>query len=123
MRKLSGMVCWILAACGNSADAVKDFIPGTYVKFSQSEYSKAWDTLRISMYDATQETYGIRQHTGYQRIVKGKLQPKAYKSSKAVTVYDPSTHQLQDLKTGKWYTFSQDNGTLVAGSAEYTKIN
>lgn len=124
MKKVLMICCVGWVACGRPVnDAAKEFMPGTYVKFSESDYSKAWDTLRISAYEADQGTYVIQQHVGFQRIVAAKLQPKEYKSSTSMTVFDESTHQLQDMKTGKFYTFFPDKGTVLAGSAEYAKMN
>jgi hypothetical protein len=39
-----------------------------------------------------------------------------------MAVYDESTHQLQDMKSGKLLVFSPDKNTVLVGSAEYVKI-
>lgn len=117
------LICFIgVAACQTAVKETKDFIPGTYTRFSESEFSKAWDTLRISAYEKDQGTFVVQQHTGFQRIVNEKVQPKEYKSTKVVTVFDENTKQLQDMKTGKLYTFAPAQGTVLAGSAEYKKL-
>ena len=101
---------------------MKDFIPGTYVKYAEGKFSKAWDTLRINIYDKSNMTYVIEQHTGYQRLVKGLFQAKEFKLNKYVAVFDLSTHQLHDSKKGKVFTFSPDKGTVLVGAGEYNKI-
>ena len=108
--------------CGGSADNIKDFIPGTYVRVATGEYSKAWDTLCINNYDPSQGTYVIEQRTGYKRVMDGKVQPREHLRRKHIAVMDEQTHQLQNRKTGKYYTFSPERETVLAGSAEYVKI-
>jgi hypothetical protein len=122
MKKIYVALAVIMLGCKESADTVKDFISGTYVRFAAGEYSKAWDTLRVDAYDLTLGTYVIEQCVGFQRMVDGKLQPREYLRKKTTAVMDEQTHQLQDRKTGKYYTFSPERGTLLAGSAEYVKI-
>ena len=112
-----------LAACHSAAPVnVRELIPGVYVKQSESEFSKAYDTLRISVYDEIGNTYLVLQHTGYQLIQNGRLQPKQYKSDKEVAVYDEGTHQLQGMNSGRLLLFSPEHGTLLVGSAQYEKI-
>jgi len=39
-----------------------------------------------------------------------------------ITVWDEETHQLQELKDGKLYTFPSTEKELLAGTAKYRKI-
>jgi len=123
MKRLCFGLMVALVSCGDAADTVKDYISGTYVRFAAGEYSKAWDTLFIEAYAPSQGTYVVEQHTGFQRVVAGKLQPKEYQRRRSTAVLDAPTHQLQDRKSGKYYTFSPERGTVLAGSAVYFKIN
>ena len=122
MKYLLFALLLISGSCKNAGDEVKDFIPGTYVKYAEGKFSKAWDTLRISAYEELNKTYVVEQHTGYQRLVKGVLQPKEFKLNKYVAVFEPSTHQLRDTKKGKVFTFSPEKGTVLLGAGEYNKI-
>lgn len=122
MKKLWIGLIVLGTGCRDSGDTVKDFIPGMYVRFATGDYSKAWDTLDIGAYDPSEGTYFIEQRTGFQRIVDRKLQPREYLRRKHIAVLDEQTHQLQDRKTGKYYTFSPERETVLAGSAEYIKI-
>ncbi len=114
--------CGLVACHLPGKGSLRDFIPGIYTRQSESEYSKAYDTLRISVYDETGNTYLVLDHTGYQLIKEGRLQPKLYKNEREIAVYDETTHQLQELNSGRWLVFSPENGTVLAGSAEYKKI-
>lgn len=109
-------------ACNGSAETIKSFIPGKYVKFSDGEYSKAWDTLLFSVYNENARTYSINRRLGFQRIRNGKLQPKEYATETSVVVFHPTTFQLQNPNTGKLYTFLPNEGAVLAGSALYRKI-
>jgi len=123
MRKIYVVVGLVAAACRHPAPVtIREYIPGAYVKQSESDYSKAYDTLRISVYDEVGNTYLVAQRTGYQLIQNGRLQPKQYKSDKEVAVYDEGTNQLQGMNSGRLFIFSPEHGTLLAGPAQYTKI-
>ena len=122
MNKIIAVLAIVMVSCGSISEEVKDFIPGTYVRFATGEYSKAWDTLRIQAYDPSQNMYVIEQCVGFQRMVDAKLQPREYLHKKHTAVLDEQIHQLQDRKTGRYYTFSPERGTVLAGSVEYIKI-
>lgn len=114
-------IALLFIGCAGQDPASTD-ISGAYVRFAEGDFSKSWDTLIIGSYDAKGGTYIVQQRTGFQRIREGKLQPKEYDKKKAVLVYDASTRQLQDIKTGLLYSFAAEN-KLLAGHAEYLKIN
>ncbi len=126
MKKTYGL--WLLAglltACGGNEElkSTKSKISGTYVHQAQSEYSKAMDTLIVTPYDANAGTFIILRRAGFNRIKNGKLQPKETKQERMITVWDEETHQLQELKEGKLYTFSYSGQELLAGTAKYRKI-
>jgi len=123
MKRLAFFVIIGIGAChGSSSGSIRDFIPGAYVKLSESEYSKAYDTLRISVYDGPGNTYLMLQHTGFQLIKEGRLQPKQYKTDKEVAVYDETTHQLQGMTSGRLLVFSPTTQTLLMGTTEYQKL-
>ncbi len=114
----------VLTACGGNGEVAgaKSTITGTYVRQAESEYSKAMDTLIITPYDAKAGTFIIIQRTGFHRIKDGRLQPKENKQERMITVWDEETHQLQELKKGKLYTFPATGRELLAGTSKYLKI-
>lgn len=125
--KLIILSCFVLLlvinGCKDDGEAaIKRFIPGSYIKFSDGEYSKAWDTLIIQRFHEEEKTYIIARHIGFQKIRRGRLQPKQYSSDTSIVVFHPTTFQLQHPVTGKLYTFSPDSHTVLAGSALYQKI-
>ena len=110
----------LYTACGGNE--IKNTIDGIYVHQAESEFSKAFDTLTVTPYDAKAETFIIIKKTGFHRIKNGKLQPKENKQESIITVWDEETHQLQDVKEGKIYTFPAAGNELLAGTAKYRKI-
>lgn len=126
MKKTYGLLflAVLLTACGGNEEAAnaKSAISGTYVHHAESEYSKAMDTLIITPYDAKAGTFIIMRKTGFHRIKDGKLQPKENKLERMISVWDEETHQLQELKGGKLYTFPDSGRELLAGTAKYLKI-
>lgn len=126
MKKTYGLLCIavLLTACGENeeVESTKSIINGTYVRQAEGEYSKAMDTLIVTPYDAKAGTFIIMRRTGFQRIKDGRLQPKENKQERMITVWDEETHQLQELKAGKLYTFPSTGKELLAGTAKYLKI-
>ena len=113
----------LLVGCEDSSnDDIRSFIPGVYVKQFEHEYSKAFDTLSIGVFDEKVNTYIIMKKAGFYRIKEGIIQPKEYSSQSWVGVYDESSKVLQELKTGVLFTFSPDRNSMLFGSAEYKKI-
>jgi hypothetical protein len=126
MKVLSTLLAILILAtsCQNSRneEALQSFIPGVYVKFGESEYSKAWDTLEISEFNEVTNTYSIDHRVGFQSIIDGRLQPKDFTSERYVAVLNPTTFQLQDPSNGKLFTFSLEYQSLLVNSAEYKKV-
>lgn len=126
MKKTYGLffMAVLITACGGNQEVVntKSSISGSYVRQAESEYSKAMDTLIITPYDANAGTFIILRRTGFHRIKDGKLQPQEKKQERMVSVWDEDTHQLQELKEGKLYTFPAGGRELLAGTAKYKKI-
>ncbi len=126
MKKIYGVLfsAVLLTACGGNDEvkSTKSKISGTYVHQAESDYSKAMDTLVVTAYDAKAGTFLILRRTGFHRIKNGKLQPKETKQERMITVWDEETHQLQEVKEGKLFTFPSTGKELLAGTAKYQKI-
>ncbi len=126
MKKTYGLLLLSIAlgACRGDDDVAgtKSTISGTYIRRAESDYSKTMDTLIVTPYDTKAGTFIILRKTGFHRIKDGKLQPKEKKQERMITVWDEETHQLQELKEGKLYTFPATGTELLAGTAKYRKV-
>ena len=126
MKKTFGLwlLSVILTACGGKEEAanIKSTITGTYVRQAEGEYSKAMDTLIVTPYNVKAGTFIVMRRTGFHRIKDGRFQPKESKKKFMITVWNEETHQLQELKEGKLYTFPADGKEVLAGAAKYRKI-
>ncbi len=93
-----------------------------YTRESAGEFSRAFYTLIIFKYDAssTGTAYLIRRKTGIVRVKEGVPLTKQFKEEKMICVYDESTHQLMDRKTGRLFSFK--DGELLFGTAGYKKV-
>lgn len=96
-------------------------ITGTYTSQAESEYSKAMDTLIVSLYNGETDTYLITRKTGYHRIRNGKLVPREYKVEELLAVWDAKTNSLQEVKHGRIYTFPSSGAEILAGTQQYIK--
>jgi len=90
----------LLAACSNKSQQTKEFIPGTYVNFTKSEYSICNDTLLVLPDALTDNFYHIGQKTGYRRIKDGKLQAKVYEVKSFSGFWDEQKQILQFTQNG-----------------------
>lgn len=120
MKVVLFIMALVFAGCVQHASAD---IEGVYTRESAGEFSRAFDTLIIYKYDSSAGTvtYLIRRKTGYIRITDGVPQTKQYKNEKMMTVYDESANQLMDKKTGRLFSFKDDE--LLFGTASYKKLS
>jgi hypothetical protein len=127
MKKLlkinSGFVAFgllFLAACHNASDKIVSFIPGTYVHAAKGEYSRAEDTLVITLVNG--EAYHIRRRAGFQPIREGKLLPKRWKVQSLNGNYDPQQQVLFETTNGRVFSFDPVKGIMLVNSAVYRKL-
>ena len=118
-------ICVIATAfsCSNSAsDTVRDFIPGTYIRYSQHEFGRAWDTLEISRLSETGNNYSIQRRWAYERKLNGVTQPLDYKIEDDAALFDKEKGVLTDTRSGQILSFAPEKKELYAGATAYQKI-
>jgi hypothetical protein len=115
----------VFASCSISGgtDAIKSFIPGTYVMWSDDEVSKVKDTLRISKLSAEGNSYIILRNTSYRRIINKKALPAEHKSVKWIGVYDNQQKVMRETSKGKVFTFIPEKDVVLVGTTAFKKIN
>jgi hypothetical protein len=101
----------------------ENFIPGTYIRFSQHEFGTEHDTLVISVQNANAHQYKIERRWKYERMLDGnKLDPE-YKQTTISAIYNEKSNLMEETSTGSNYSFNIGKKILFAGTTEYKKIN
>jgi len=118
------MILFIIAESCNYTlnDQVQNFIPGTYIRFSQHEYGTEYDTLSISLQNKTSNEYQVMRKWKYERILDGERIEPEYKKQTTTCIYDSKDKLLEETETGANYSFDPKRSRLFAGSIEYKKI-
>lgn len=113
-----------LLSCGSgtSAEEAKTNIPGTYIRASQHEYGKEFDTLVVSLQNGAANEFTLNRRWRYERVLDGKAIEPEYKNTATLAVYDEASKQLKENETGDTYSFDPASKTLFAGSTKYKKI-
>ena len=115
-RIMIAVMIWICeVACWNDSS-----VTGVYVRYAESAYAKAWDTLVVS---DDVSGYVIERRSGTQRKLNGAWQEKVLTRSHHKIILDRRTGQWYEEKTGKYFTFSRRHKTLTAGQAIYHQIH
>lgn len=118
---LFALIC--LLGCNTAPiDDVAAFIPGTYARTSEHEFGKEWDTLAISLQNASANEYKLVRRWRYERVLDGKPLDPEYKITTTTGVYDAAGKTLQEARTGKSISFDPKAGVMFSGSTKYEKL-
>ena len=110
-------------ACNSSkTDAVRSFIPGTYVRFSDHEMRKEYDTLKIEMLSDAGNNYRLTRSSSFQKRLDGQVFPWEFEKEEWTAIYDASKRVLQETKKRKVISFVPERNILFAGTTKYKKI-
>lgn len=114
----------IFFCCNNetSADVVKTNLPGTYVRASQHEYGKEFDTIAITLQNGAANEFKLNRRWRYERVLDGKAIEPEYKNTTITAMYEEGSKQLKENQTGDTYTFDAAKKLLFAGSTQYEKL-
>ncbi|HMU47883.1 MAG TPA: hypothetical protein PKC72_16040 [Chitinophagaceae bacterium] len=116
--------CWLISlaliACKQSEkNKVIANIPGNYIRFSEHEFGKEYDTLIIAEIGGQ---FQITRKWKYERILDGVIQEPEYKQETSTAVYDEKDHLLHENESGNTISFDNAKGTLFIGSTKYKKL-
>ena len=118
------IVALLLYRCGliRIKDEVQEFIPGTYIRFSEQEYGTEYDTLVISLQNKTANQYRILRKWKYERVLdREKIKPE-YKRSFTTGTYNSTHKLLQENETGDIFSFDVKQKILFNGPVKYQKL-
>lgn len=118
------LIVMIFLSCGivNTKDKVRESIPGTYIRFSEYEFGKEYDTLSISLQNSSEGKYKIIRKWKYEREMKGNKTRLEYKRKVTTAIYDSMHKLLQETGTGKIYSIDIVAKCLFNGPAKYYKL-
>ena len=124
MKKCFVIAVFILSlfSCSSKTDEIRAFIPGTYVRFSDHEMRKEYDTLRIEMITEAGNNYRLLRSSTFQKKMDGQSFPWEYTAEEWSAIYDESKRVLNETKKGKVISFVPKKNILLIGTTEYKKI-
>ena len=116
-------VLLVLTGCSSpESDAIKEFIPGTYIRSSHNEFGKAYDTLVISLQNNSASQYQVLRKWRYDRVLDGKPIEPEYKLTGSSGIYDKEKKVLQETETLELFTFDIERKLLFNGTNQFNKI-
>ena len=107
----------LMIAC-NGSDKSKLF-PGTYVRSSEHEFGKEYDTLVITEF---MDQYKIIRKWRYERVLDGVVQQPVYKVKVTTAYYEDKYRLLHENETGKRISIDKGEGILIVGATKFKKI-
>ena len=107
----------LLIACNGSNKS--NVFTGTYVRSSEHEFGKEYDTLVITEF---MDQYKIIRKWRYERVLDGVVQQPVYKVKVTTAYYEDKYRLLHENETGKRISIDKIEGILFVGPAKYKKI-
>lgn len=115
----------VVLSCNTStvkSGAIREFIPGKYVRHVTHEMGEEWDTLNISQAGQIGNDYLIQRNWAYQRIKDSVKQAVDYKTEERKAIYDEQKMVLAETKSGRVISFAPEKNILLSETREYEKI-
>ena len=121
MKRLLFVSVLIALSCNEfKTDEKKSFIPGTYFRKINNEFSVGYDTLIISALN--DNMYEILKNASFNRIRNETILPTERRSEKWTAMYNKDEQVLHEIQKGKVITFLPNEDALLVGSSKYKKI-
>ena len=124
MILLTNTIALLLYSCGliKTRDEVQEFIPGTYIRFSEQEYGTEYDTLVILLQNKAANEYRILRKWKYERVLDGKRIEPEYKRVISSGIYNTTHKLLQENESGDIFSFDFTQHLLFNGPIKYQKL-
>lgn len=120
MKKVLFYSLFLLFACNNSRTESKN-LEGVYTAFHQHEFGKTNDTLIVTKPNDGNNIFKIVRHSGVVRTVDGKTFPKKITVDMYIVKYDEQNKILNELRTGKIFTWNSEKQQLNLGATQFVK--
>lgn len=113
----------ITSGCGTSSkDEIMEFIPGTYIRAGQNEFGKEFDTLVITLQNASAKEFKIQNRWHYIRQMEGEANVPEYKLKETSGIYNTETKLLEEAETLDHYSFDIKEKVVFDGTNQFKKI-
>lgn len=117
------LVAFILNACSsNENNAIKEFIPGTYIRSAEHEFGAEHDTVIISLQNNAANEYKLVRKWKYERVLDGKRLEPEYKNTSTSAIFNTDSKLLQETETADTYSFAPAQKAMFAGTTKYVKL-
>lgn len=115
----------LLMSCNglSGTNNVRTYIPGTYARIVNNEFSTGRDTLIISELSKAGNNYRIIHKLTFQSTADGKTLRPERKQEIWNAVYNQQEKLLHETVKGKLLSFNPEGRTLFVGTSEYKKIS
>jgi len=117
---ICGLFYLVLIACnGSGKDEMKASIPGTYVRYSEHEFGKEYDTLVIS---EKNDQFQILRKWRYERVLDSVKQEPEYKQQVTTASYDSEHRILNENESGNVISLDPKDKTVSVGPTKYNRL-
>ncbi len=121
------LVYWLLVAalygCRElKANSTREFIPGTYIRYSVHEFGRQYDTIIITLQNETSDEYAILRKWNYERVLDGVPLAPEYKQELSTGYYKDATRLLEVFESGDVFSFDAKRKLLFNGTINYQKL-
>lgn len=123
------IVSLVFACCAGCDSGIdKNFIPGTYIQYSQlhldeDSYTRIHDTIEIeSSGQAGREVYKITRRYTTFKTVDGKALEPEHKRSRWTGAFWQNSQTIFVNESGKLISFYPEANSLMLGSVSYKKL-
>lgn len=117
---IPAIICLLSMSCNSvKKDEVQAYAPGTYVRLSEHEFGKEYDTLVIS---ELKDEFQITRKWKYERVLDGVKQEPEYKQEVTTASYDIERNLLHENETGNTISLDAKNAVLFIGPTKYQKL-
>lgn len=117
---LLAVVLLVTGCDQQKSSSLKGFIPGSYARSVQNEFSTGRDTLLII--EGGNNVFRLEHRISYKRITNGKMGPTESKVERWTALFDKGAGVLKETKRGRVISFHQEDNSLFVGSSRYNKI-
>jgi hypothetical protein len=97
---------------------LQEFIPGTYIRYSDHEFGSEYDTVTISLQNKNASQFTISRRWKYERTGEA----PEYQLTITAGIYDVGKGIMEDMETGDLISFDPKQNCLFIGTIKYKKL-